>query len=145
MSARTLDLNAVRHPVKTWIAPYVWSRAVAPVRPPVDLHGALPALPMRIALLQGCGYVHVSVDGDFIPADCDWCRPDRPRITSVRVHSDPRRDRRWGTLPDRVEVCLQCALGLHRPATARGTRLGAVGQALAEAPAGAAILVEVCE
>ncbi|UUV34410.1 hypothetical protein NQK81_13445 [Amycolatopsis roodepoortensis] len=145
MTVRLLDLNAVRHPVKTWIAPYVWRRAVTPVRPPVDLHGELPALSMRIALLRGCGYVHVTVDESFIPADCTWCWPDRPRITSVRVHSDPRRDRRFDPLPDRVDVCLQCALGLHRPRAARGTRVGAVGQALAEARPGAVILVEVCE
>lgn len=145
MTVRLLDLDAVRHPVKTWIAPYVWSSAVTPIRPPVDLHGPLPALPQRVALLHGCGSVHTGVDVDFIPTDCEWCRPDRPRITSVRVHSDPRRDRRFDPLPDRVEVCLQCALGLYRPTTARGTRLGTVGQALAEAPAGAVIVVEVCE
>lgn len=145
MTVRLLDLDAVRHPVKTWIAPWVWSRAAVTIPPPVDLHGALPALPMRIALLQGCGYVHVSLDANFIPTDCEWCKQDRPRITSVRVHSDPRRDRRWDALPDRIDVCLQCALGLYRPATARGVRLGAVGQALAEAPAGAVIVVEVCE
>ncbi len=142
MTAVIFDLVALRHPVRTWAAPFTWPAEIAP---PVDVHGLMPRLPERVALLQALGSVHVAVDQDFIPVDCEWCRPDRPRITSVRVHSDPRRDRRWDALPDRVAVCLQCALGLHRPVTARGTRIGAVGQALAEACSGAVILVEVCE
>lgn len=149
VSARILDINAGGSRL-AWLctAAFSWARR-GPVAIPErhrDLYALLPDLPERVAQIEALAPGRLKVvpaKASFIPANCAWCKPDRPRITSIRVWGSPRRDRSLPTL-SRVDTCLPCALGI--PAMhGRGERIGAIRQALIEAPADAVIRVEVCE
>ncbi len=149
MSARILDVNAGGSRVARFCTvAFSWARR-GPVAIPErrhNLYALLPDLPERVAQIEALAPGRLQVvpaKASFIPTGCLWCYPDRPRITSIRVWGSPRRDRRLPTL-GRVDTCLPCALGI--PAMHdRGERIGAIRQALIEAPADAVIRVEVCE
>lgn len=153
MSARFAELGAPadQGAVARWCtsaAALLRRAALLPARPLAPLGtDDMPTLPERIRLIEDYGgsRVQVTVDPGFRPRPCPWCAPARPRVTSVRV---------WGAAPDDplrrfrplrvVAVCLQCALATPTP-TGRKPRLGALGQALAEARPGAVVRVEVAE
>ncbi|WP_410676709.1 hypothetical protein [Amycolatopsis sp. cmx-4-68] len=157
MSARILDLNAGgARLARMCTAAFSWAR-----RGPVTIPGRaaaglraddlMPELADRIRLLEQNARrwsgrrVEVTVDPGFKPRECPWCRPERSRVTSVRVWGDPDERRREVFQPLKVvAVCLQCALGTPG-CHGRGPRLGAVGQAMAEVRLGGLVQIEVCE
>lgn len=128
-----------RHPATHWLARVcaVLASLFAPrpaAAPAVD--GLLPVLAERIARIEALGRVAVTVDPAFMPVECGWCRPDRPAITSVRVHGAAADDELLNPLRV-VEVCFGCAVN---------PRTGPIRQAQIEAAAPAAVIrVEVCE
>ncbi len=123
--------------------------------PPADTRdpGAddlLPSLSMRIARIKALGTVqalpqlNVRLDPGYMPTACGWCPPDRPDITSVRVHCMPVVDPRHNPLRGPVDVCFRHAIGTPaRPG--RGARIGAIRQAQTEASADTVLRIEVCE
>lgn len=153
MSARLLDLNARNgfRLSRLRTAAFAWWR-----RGPVTIPGRaaglgdddlMPELTERIRLLEQAGGARakVTVDPGFTPHECKWCRPVRPRITSVRVWGNPDLKSRDVFRPLLVtQVCLQCALGTPG-CRGRGPRIGAVAQALTELRLGALVRIEVCE
>lgn len=153
MSARILDLRTGGSRVaRLCTAAFSWAR-----RGPVTIPGRaaaglraddlMPELAERIRLLEQAGgpSAEVTVDPEFRPHECGWCRPERPRITSVRVWGNPPQNSRDLFRPLLVtQVCLQCALGTPG-CLGHGRRIGAVGQARAELRAGALLRIEVCE
>jgi hypothetical protein len=152
VSARILDLNAGGSRLaRMCTAAFSWAR-----RGPVTIPGRaaglgaddlMPELAERVRLLEQSGgrRAVVTVDPGFTPHECTWCKPARPRVTSVRVWGDPPQDGRNLFRPLLVtQVCLQCALGTPG-CGGRGPRIGAVGQALVELRLGALVQIEVCE
>lgn len=161
MSARILDLASGRSRLARLMCTAAFSWATGrrgPYAPgpktlaPLTADDLMPLLPERIARLEALGgpRVQVTIDSEFTPRECAWCKPERPQITSVRVWGQPRQGDTGRPLLV-VAVCLRCALGTPaRPASfghprGRAERIGAVRQALIEARPGALIRIEVCE
>jgi hypothetical protein len=151
VSARILDRNAGGSRLaRVCTAAFSWARR--PVAMPGRAAGLgaddlMPELAERIRLLEQAGgrRAVVTVDPEFKPRECPWCRPERPRVTSVRVWGNPPQDGRDLFRPLLVvAVCLQCALGTPG-CGGRGPRIGALGQALVELRLGSRVQIEVCE
>ncbi|SEB43181.1 hypothetical protein SAMN04489727_1690 [Amycolatopsis tolypomycina] len=157
MSARILDLNTGGSRIaRMCTAAFSWARrgpVTIPDRAAAGLgpDDLMPELAARVRLLEQTAArwpgrrFEIATDPAFAPIECSWCRPERERITSVRVWGDPdlRRPDVFRPL-DVVAVCLQCALGTPG-CGGRGPRLGALGQALAELRLGGLVRIEVCE
>lgn len=98
--------------------------------------GLLPLIEDRIAQLESLGDVHVTVDPNFTPTDCDWCALEPAQVTSVRVTGRPHDGDLHNPLI-MVETCHKCAVD---------PRHGPIMQALTErADAGRDLNVEVSE
>lgn len=101
MSTRIVDRFCHRHPAVE----------VATVPEPRSL---IAPVDERIAQLrQAFNFVHVSIDPDFVPEDCEWCHGQE--TTAVRVYGDPIHDEHIDGAIEEVEVGMRCALNKRGP------------------------------
>jgi hypothetical protein len=71
--------------------------------------GLLPLIEDRITQLEALGDVHVTVDPNFTPTDCEWCALEPAQVTSVRVTGRPHDGDLHNPLI-MVETCHKCAV-----------------------------------